>query len=452
MKKIAVLKFGGTSMGTADSIKDSAAVIIERVKEGKTPFVVVSAISKMTDILLNMLQLAKNKKKKEFNEVFKAIKQRHYDIIESLTTNISQQEKYKKIIDNRFDYLYNIFNGIILIGEYNEKLHAEVASSGEFISSYLMELCLIEQGIKAEQVNSKNLIRTEGGYLSADANFKQTKRQFKKLSSKLEKGIVFVMSGFYGANSNREIQLMGRGASDFSASIVGVSINACIVEIWTDANGIMSADPRIIKNAVSWKVLSRGIASEIARAGAKVLHPKTIVATYYGIEVVIRNVFDKSNPGTLIKSENNDDGVKGLIADGVYSIVHLENEDMFSNVGFIAKMGIIADKNNIQIDMVATSEASVSFTIKSSLLTKSTLKEFNDISNVKISDNVTKISIIGGNITSGDALAKTFEALSKNKIEVLMSSIGNTKNNIGIVVAEENKNKALEVLHNVLIV
>lgn len=448
---IAVLKFGGTSMGSADTMISCVDVVKERIKENKRPFMVVSAISKMTDTLLQLLDLAKHKKKQEMNKVFQSIIERHFAILKDLTKNKELLEKYTGILNNKFASLSGIFNGILLTSDYSEKMQANVLSYGEDLSSDLMEVCLIENGINGKKIHSKYLVKTTGDYLSASVDFAKTKRAFKKVLKDIDSGVVFVMTGFFGGGHNNEIMLLGRGGSDFSGSIAGISLEASAVEIWTDANGVMSADPRLIKNAKSWEEMNKDVASEMARAGAKVLHPKTISASYYNIDIIIRNLFNKNFKGTLVNSKHHGDGVKGIVSDNGYSILHLENQDMFGGTGFIAEIGLIASENNIPLDMATTSETSVSFTIKTKFLNNSALKLFNSIANFNITDNVVKISIIGENIANNDILEKAFTSLKKANIEPLMVSMGRSKNNIGVIVDINNRDQALSVLHDALI-
>lgn len=452
MKKsnIVVLKFGGTSMGSAITMNSCTDVIKERLASKKKPFVVVSAISKMTDTLLNLLSLAKNRKKQELNRVFQSTKDRHFEILKDLTKNEELINKYTKILNAKFASLLEILSGILLTCDYSEKMQANVLSYGEDLSSDLVELCLLENGIKTKKINSKFLVKTHGDYLSTTVDFIKTKKAFKKVLPEINNGTVFIMTGFFGGGKNNEIMLLGRGGSDFSGSISGIALDSDIVEIWTDADGVMSADPRLITNAISWEKLNKDIASEMARSGAKVLHPKTICASYYDIDIIIRNLFNKNFKGTLVNSDFCEDGVKGVVADGDYSILHLENQDMFGGVGFIAKLGIIADDYDVPLDMAATSETSVSFTIKSSCLNKEILKSFNSIADFSIINDVVKISVIGQNISNNSILEKIFSALKLKNIEPLMITMGQSKNNIGIIVKKDNKNLALSGIYEIL--
>lgn len=453
MKKsnIVVLKFGGTSMGTAESIKSCADVIISKIKEKKNPFVVVSAMSKITDGLLKLLNLAKIGKKREISKLCKEIIDRHFNVLVNLIKNNELKNKYINLLNEKFFSLSRILDGIVLTKDYSEKMQANLLSYGEELSSSILEAYLIDNGINCKKINSKKLVKTNGNYLSADLDYKKTKTCFKKILSDIKNGVVFVMTGFFGSNTENEIMLLGRGGSDFSGSIAGISLNADSVEIWTDVDGVMSADPRLIKTAKSWEKINKDVASEMARAGAKVLHPKTILASHYGIDILIKNSFNKSFEGTLVNSDFYGDGVRSVVSDDGYSILYIENQAMFNGVGFITKIGSIASENNIPIDMTTTSETSFSFTIKSILLNNKVKKLFDLMGNFKIVEDTTKISIVGENIASNNILELTFKALKEKNIEPLMVSMGQSKNNIGIMVKTENKEKALLTLHKVFI-
>jgi len=448
---IAVLKFGGTSMGSADTIRMCSDVIQERIAQNKKPFVVVSAISKMTDTLLNLLYLAKNGEKQDLDKIFQTAVDRHFEILNNLTTTPTLTEKYIGILKNKFASLYNILSEILLVGNYSEETQAVVLSYGEDLSSELMEACLAEYGINGRKIHSKNLVKTFGNCLSANVDFTKTKKAFRKIFDELNRGVIFIMTGFFGSGNDDKIMLLGRGGSDFSGSVAGISLDADVVEIWTDADGVMSADPRLIKDARSWGMMNKDVAFEMARAGAKVLHPKTISASYHNINLLIQNLFNRNFMGTLIDSEHHGDGVKGIVSDDDYSIIHLENHNMFGETGFVAKIGIIASENNIPIDMVATSETSITFTVKAKFLNDNALKLFNSMANCSIISNTVKISIIGENIANSETLEKIFAALKISNIEPLMVTMGRTKSNIGIMVMNNEKNNSLLILHKTFI-
>lgn len=449
MKKsnIVVLKFGGTSMGTAESIKSCAGVIIKKINEKKNPFVVVSAMSKITDSLLKLLNSAKDGKKREISKLYKEIIERHFNTLTILVKNSELKNKYINLLNEKFSSLTRILDGIVLTGDCSEKMQANILSYGEELSSLMLEAYLIDNNINSKKISSRKLVKTSGNYLSADLDFKKTKTCFKKILNDIKSGVVFIMTGFFGSNVKNEIMLLGRGGSDFSGSIAGISLNADAVEIWTDVDGVMSADPRLIKTAKSWEKINKDVASEMARAGAKVLHPKTILASHYGIDILIKNSFNKSFEGTLVNSNFYGDGVRAVVSDDEYSILHIENQAMFNGINFIAKIGSIASENNIPIDMTATSETSFSFTIKSILLNNKVKKLFDSVGNFSIINNTTKISIVGENIASNSILELAFKALKEKNIEPLMLSMGQSKNNIGIIIKTENKEKALLILH-----
>ena len=449
---LVVLKFGGTSMGSAETINECVNVIKEKLDNKQNPFVVVSAVSKMTDKLLSMLELAKNNKQKELKQSFNEFKEKHFTILNNITKDKDLLTKYKTILDKKNEELEKILDGISLMKDYSDKTHALVASYGEDLSSDLIECCLCERKINAKKIHSKNFVKTNGNYLSADVDFPKSKNCFKKiLDNILNDKLVYVMTGFFGSNTNNEIMLLGRGGSDFSASIAGICLSAKTVEIWTDADGVMSADPRIIKDAKIWDCMNKNIAAEMARAGAKVLHPKTISASYYNIDIVIKNLFNRNFKGTLIDDKNYGDDVIGVVSDSDYSIIHFENQDMFGNPGFIEKIGSIANKNNISFDMVTTSETSVSSTAKTNSLSDNVLKLFEKIANVTVINDTIKISIIGNNINKSEILSKIFNSLKKENINPLMVSVGSSNKNIGIIVNKDDKEKTLLSLHKELI-
>lgn len=448
---ISVLKFGGTSMGSASTIFECVKVIKERIEENKKPFVVVSAISKMTDTLLKMLDLAINKKRRQLEQTLNDIMKRHFEILHNITKNEKFIQKYTLLLNDKFAMLSSILDGIILTSDYSDQMKAYILSFGEDLSSDLIELSLIENGVNAKKIHSKYLVKTTGNCLSADVDFEKTKKAFKKIMPDIKNGITYIMTGFVGGTSKNKVMLLGRGGSDFSASIAGIALDANIVEIWTDADGILSADPRLIPNAKHWKKMNKTVASEMARAGAKVLHPKTIYASYYNIDIVIRNLFNKENTGTLIDHNTYGNNIYGIVSDKGYSILHFENQNMFGEIGFIAKIGLLANENNIVLDLISTSETSISFTTKTDALTPKSIQLFSSIAQISVINNVSKISIIGENINTSNHLSNIFSILDKHNIQPLMLTMGQSSYNIGLIVEEKNTENVLSILHDGLI-
>ena len=450
---VVILKFGGTCMGSANSINVCADIIENKIKSNLVPFVVVSAVSKMTDKLILMLELAKSNKKKEFEENFYDFKQKHLTILNNICKVDTLLNKCSNIMLNKINLLYKLYEKVFILKKYTDKIYALVCSYGEDISSDLMELCLIQRKINAKKIHSKHFVKTNGNYLSANVDFKQSKICFNKIKNTIySEKTVYVMTGFFGSNNNNDIMLLGRGGSDFSASIAGISLETKSIEIWTDADGIMSGDPRIITNAKSWKFINREIATEIAYAGAKVLHPKTISASYYNIDVIIKNLFHQEFEGTLVNSNINTNNIVSITLDDSYSLIHFNNKNILDKYGFIEKINTIFNKNHIFLDIVASSETSISCLIKTNTLPKNTLQLFDKIVNVSIIENVSKISILGNNINNSNILSQIFNILQKEKIDPLTVSIGTSNNNIRIIVKNENKNKTLLCLHQELII
>ena len=453
---IIVLKFGGTSMGNTESILKCVDVVNETLKKGKKPFVVVSALSGITNKLIELVNFAKAGKRTELNRKLKFLQNKHYEVLNELANcNANLYNDYITKINDKLSSLQILLEGIFLSGDYTKKMYANILSYGEDLSSELMELALEINNIKSKKIHSKELIKTEGSFLSADIDFKMTKNHFqKKTLSLLNNGVVPVMTGFFGGNKNKKnlIMLLGRGGSDFSASIAGIALDAELVEIWTDVDGIMSTDPRITKQAITWEQLNVEIASEMARAGAKVLHPKTIYAALNNIEIIIKNLFNRKFKGTLISNKKSD-GIKGVVLDHNNKIIHLRNNDMFGNVGFIAKVTEKTAEFKIPIDVCTTSETCFSFSFKDDDYQKSILKDLKNFAELELIENVTKISIIGENIVEDNSIleriARTF---LENDIKIIMSSISCSKNNICLMIKQKDSNKAVIELHKNLFI
>jgi len=336
------------------------------------------------------------------------------------------------------------------VGELADKSYAVICSFGERLSSRIMYYAIIHSGSLARRVPAIRLVRTDSHYKEAEVDFQRTKINFKRIVAPLlKKGIVPVIDGFVGKDTSGDTTLLGRGGSDYTASIAAVSLGADSIEIWTDVDGIMSADPRLIKNPKIWSEIDVSVMAEMAYGGAKVLHPKMVIpALNNDIHVRIKNTFNRSARGTEI-IKNGKYGLRGIVADKNQTLLHLTNVDMLDGVGFIQKCSEICTQHDVPIDVCATSEISFTLTIHRDDYTSQLKKSLEKIAQLENYDNVAKICIIGNNITHDPIfLASVFTSLSGYKIYTV--SIGTSFNNVTLIVNQNNADKILKVLHKAL--
>jgi len=433
-----VMKFGGTSVGNADRIKNVADIVKSYTK--KKPIVVVSAVTKVTDLLI---KLANECSQGKDNDTLLNIKNIHYKILEKLNID-------KELLKNNFEEL------LILTEKIKSDKHIdairldEVQSFGEMMSSKIVAEQLNKIGIKAQAFNSWELgFLTNSDFGNAEpleVTYANLKDSIKKLN------VVSVITGFIGKTENGEITTLGRGGSDYTAAIIGTAINAEEIQIWTDVDGIMSTDPKIVKNARTIEKVSFAEASELAYFGAKILHPKTILpAMTKNIPVKVLNSLNPKNKGTKILNKSNKSRqiVKSIAYKKNITLINIESTRMLGAYGFLASLFNIFDKYKKSVDVVSTSEVSVSMTIDDDEDIEEISRELKDTANVRVERNKAIICVVGeGMRDSIGIISRTFTILEKSKINIEMVSQGASKINITFIVNGTDAKKAVKVLHN----
>ncbi len=447
--KLKVMKFGGTSMGSAKSISQCCKIICNAAKSYNV-IVVVSAVSKVTDTLIEMINLANEKKTDAITKTMKELVERHRKILSEFVTGSEFELIYENDFSPHFNELELILKGISYVGDITERTYAKICSFGELLSSKIMEVALSKCGTNSKALSSVELVRAEGDYLEADVDFKKTKRLFKKIVKPLIEGnTVPVITGFLSHNENNEVMLLGRGGSDYTASISAISLDADVVEIWTDVDGIMSADPNVVKNVKIWDKIDINSMAEMSYSGAKVLHPKSItVAIKLEIPVFIKNTFNSDFVGTEITKDSTR-GLKGIVANKKQTLIHLADPNILDSVGFINRCSQIFSDANIPIDVCATSEISLTCTIDSKFYTGNLYKSLSKLVKTDVYENIAKICIIGNEISSDpELLKKIMSTISPHK--VYTTSIGASFNNVTLIVERKHVDELLKKLHEKL--
>lgn len=432
-----VMKFGGTSVGNAERIANVAKIIKSNIE--KKPIVVVSAVTKITDALI---RLANECSQGKGDETFENIKKVHHEIIEKLKVE-------RSLLDIDFNELSRLVNKTKKDGKIDLKILDHFQSFGEQMSSKIVAAEINKVGIKAQAFNSWELgflTNSEFGHAEPlDIGYPNLNKNIRKLS------LVPVITGFIGKTKEGEITTLGRGGSDYTAAVIGAAINADEIQIWTDVNGIMSSDPKIVGNAITLDKVSFAEASELAYFGARVLHPKTILpAMRKGIPVRVLNSFDPKNNGTIILSKinKNNYAVKSIACKKNIALINIDSTRMLGAYGFLARLFDIFDEYKKSVDVVSTSEVSVSLTVDNRENIQNMIPKLKEIADVEILDNKAIICVVGEGMSHTLGIAgRTFTALGKNKINVEMISQGASEINITFIVDGKDAEKAVKVLH-----
>ena len=433
-----IMKFGGTSVGNAERIANVANIIKNNL--GKKPVIVVSAVTKMTDALI---RLANECAQGKGDETLELIKKTHYDILEKLQLD-------KILIENDVQEIEELAIKTKSSGRIDNKTLDLFQSFGERISSKIVAAELNKIG-----VNAKAVISWELGFLT-DSEFgdaEPLKVTYHNLKSKIsELKVVPVITGFIGKTEHGEITTLGRGGSDYTAAIIGASIDASEIQIWTDVNGIMSADPKIVKRSKTLETVSFAEASELAYFGAKVLHPKAILpAMKKNIPVKVLNTFNPEAQGTTIlnKANQSREIVKAIACKKNITLINVESTRMLGAHGFLAKLFSIFSNYRKSIDVISTSEVSVSLTVDDDKNLQNIIGDLKEIANVETVGNKAIICVVGEGMRNTPGISgRTFIALGKNGINVEMISQGASEINITFIVDGKDSDKAVQILHD----
>lgn len=437
-----ILKFGGTSVSSTKSLK----TIVDIVKDSKNkkPVIVVSAISGVTDLLLSLL---KNKGNRE--TIMKQIENLHLNLIE---------DYYGTVLTEQRDYILDCLKKVnkLLNGNVNNlELCDEIISFGEIMSSYIIANILNGSNINAKQIIATSLIVTNDHFGSAEFLSSETQAQTKQTMIPLvKKRIVPVVTGFIGQTKNGKITTLGRGGSDYTAAILGFSLSASEIQIWTDVDGIFTSDPKLIKQAKVISDVSYKEASELAAFGAKILHPRTIrPAISSGIPVRVLNTFNPTAKGTIIKNRDRQKShIVAIASKRKITLVTIYSTDMLLNKGFLVRVFSIFSKYNISIDLVSVSEVSISASLDNDENLDKAIKELEQFATITTTRSLGMISLIGEKIVNvKNILKQIFSILDSSNIEVKMISLGATDINISLVLPSLKIDKSVNLLHEALI-
>jgi len=429
-----VMKFGGTSVGSVEAIKAVTAIVKSNLK--KKPVVVASAVSGITNQLVRISENLHSKK--ETNKIIAEIRKRHDNIITELCIK-------KDIIENLFK---EFTSAVSSQKKFSPETVDMISCYGERFSVRILAEYLRSSGIVARAYDAWEI-----GMITNDdfGNSEPLEDSFNMLRNITKLTDVPVITGFIGKTIDGRITTLGRGGSDYTAAIIGSAINTEEIQIWTDVNGIMSADPKVVNDAKTIPIMSFEEAAELAYFGAKVLHPKTILpAVKRNIPVRVLNTFNPKSKGTLIlRDSSSDRTIKAIASKKKITVINLDSTRMLEAFGFLAKVFEIFHNNNKSVDMVSTSEVSISLTIDNDRNIDKIIHELREIADVSYDKNRAIICVVGSGMKHTPGIsAKTFGVLGKNKINVEMISQGASEINIGFVVKEEDADRAIRLLHS----
>jgi aspartate kinase len=442
-----VMKFGGTSVEDSTAIDRVVKIVRERIDS--QPVVVVSAMAKVTDQLLTIGRAAGNGDRENALDLARALRERHYAAAgELLGSGIFTQ--FHSELETDFDSLDELLRGIAAVGELTPRTMDNVASFGERVSSKMVTAAFSARGLNATHVDSRECIITNNTHSKALPLFEEINPRLQKtVRPLLDHTRIPVMGGFIGATSDGITTTIGRGGSDFTAAIVGAGLDAERIEIWTDVDGMMTTDPGICKEARRIKSISFEEAAELAYFGAKVLHPATLLpAIQKNIPVYVLNSRNSKSEGTRIsaRAPGSKNIFKAIAAKKRITIVDVVATRMLMAHGFLKSIFDVFDRHRCPVDMVSTSEVSVSLTVDSNEAIPAIAADLQKLADVKYEGRKAIVCLVGENIrgTRGIA-AKVFGAIPN--MNVRMISQGASEINISFVIEEDDVPEAIHSLH-----
>jgi aspartokinase/homoserine dehydrogenase 1 len=437
-----ILKFGGKSLSNGEGLNKVVAIIADKVNQGEEIAIVVSARGNATDELEGILKIAsQNGNYRPIFEDFKKYQQAEYADVD---------------LNEEFEVLEKLFEGVSLIGDYSNKIKDLVLSKGELLSAKLLTAILIKNGINARFTDSRELIKTDSKFGDAQPLEQISKKNVISYFKQNNGNTVNIVTGFIGSNNKNDTTTLGRNGSNYTASLIANYLNAEELQNYTHVDGIYTANPDLVLDAKKIDHLTFNEANELANFGATILHAKTIIPLLEkNIPLRILNTFNHENKGTLITSNSNEEGIKTLSVLENVSLVNLEGRGLLGKTGVDARIFRVMGDNDISVSIISqgSSERGIGLVVAADQATKAMIeleKEFEndfyskDVNKISVTDNVSVISIIGQDLST---FHKPYTALIKNKIVPILFNNTVTGKNVSLVVKKSQLHKALNVIH-----
>lgn len=455
-----ILKFGGSSLADASRIRNVGEIISYKYDSGETPrAIVLSAFGSATDLLQEMAAKAANGDA-SYEDLLTKFGALHQGVIEALFPNNDSRQDIQSHISELFTNLNKLLQGIFLVREATPRSLDYVLSFGERHSAYLVAQYLNQVDIGCDYVDTRTIIKTDKRFGSAQVDIDLTYKNIQEHFAKADR--LQVLTGFISTAKGGLTTTLGRGGSDYTAALVGAALNVDAIEIWTDVNGVLTSDPRMVDSAFTISNMTYAEAVEMSHFGAKVIYPPTIHPVLdKNIPIYIRNTFDMKGAGTVVSREGNgyEKPVKGISSISDIALLTLQGSGLFGVPGVAARLFKSLAQGDINVILITqgSSEHSISFAIQPSEIKRARKrieKEFEfeisrgSVEAIKIEDELAVIAIIGENMRYTPGIAgKMLTALGNNGINAVAIAQGSSELNISVVINASNEKKALNVLH-----
>ncbi|MDE5791649.1 MAG: aspartate kinase [Muribaculaceae bacterium] len=429
-----VLKFGGTSVGSPQRIKEVATL----VNDGEQKIVVLSAMSKTTNTLIEISDYLYKKNPEGANDVINRLEQTYLRHAEELYSTEEYREQTIDAIRGHFDYIRNFTKDVFTPHE--EKV---IVSQGELLSTRMMLNLMLERGVNAAMIPALDFMRTDE---NGEPDTAKIKDKLARLLRELPEADIYITQGFICRNAYGEVDNLKRGGSDYSASLIGAAVNADEIQIWTDIDGMHNNDPRFVEKTSPVRMLHFEEAAELAYFGAKILHPTCIQpAKFANIPVRLLNTMEPDAPGTIICNKIDSKRIKAVAAKDNITAIKIKSSRMLLAHGFLRKVFEIFESYRTSIDMICTSEVGVSLSIDDTTHLKAIVDDLKKYGTVTVDTDMCIVCVVGDmEWTHAGFEAKALDAM--RDIPTRMISFGGSNYNISFLIRAEDKERALRSL------
>ncbi len=455
-----VLKFGGTSVASAGNIRNIVSIIEDNIRQGEHLAVVFSAMSGVTNKLLEIGRMAAAGNE-SYKELLDAIEAKHFSLIKSLIP-VQSQSNILALTKSGFNELADLLRGVSLIREFSSRTSDLTVSFGERLSTRIISVVFNCAGISAEFCDARDLIVTDNHFGMANVDFRLTNARIAEHFG--SRSAIQCITGFIGQTEDKITTTLGRGGSDYTASIVGAALGASVIEIWTDVDGIMTADPRKVPNAFTIPDISYAEAMELSHFGAKVIYPPSLQPAFaHNIPLKVMNTFNPSFQGTLVSrtKTTKEYDITGISSIDDIALVNIQGSGMIGVAGVSSRLFSALSETGISVILIsqASSEHSICFAIRpedapeaQSVLEQVFEKEIQagQIDGISTQKHLSIIAIVGeGMKRSAGISGKLFSVLGKNGVNVVATAQGSSELNISVVIGKNDLSKALNAIHGV---
>lgn len=445
-----IMKFGGTSVGSSEAIARTIAIVSDKLPQ--RPVVVVSALSKVTDALYKIADKAKTGDFEGAKSLIDDVRRRHVGIVSDLVSDSAKASVAADHINSMCDDLETWVKAVSMLGELTPRSKARIVSYGELLSSTMIGYVMNARGIRTAWVDARRMIITNDDYLNARPIIEAIEAKVPETVVPALKGNDAVITqGFISSSADGQPTVLGRGGSDYSASLIGMALDATAIEIWTDVDGVRTADPKRVTNTRSIERLSFEEAAEMAHFGAKVLHPLTIEpAVMKNIPVYVLNSTNPLSRGTaILQSDKIEDGIKSIsFKENIY-LLNIFSMGMIEVSGFLSKVFKIFAEHNVSVDLISTSEANLSLTVDASQDLSAVVEKLSEFATVNVHDDKSQVSIIGKNVAMQRGVLR-WAMTAFNNVDIHMITQGTSLVNISFVIDRSELDLVLQELHKYL--